>query len=113
MELTRKQTRLLIWYCSKRTLPAPAAHDELRTTSGDQAPSHATVTRRYREFCSGREDFRDDPQSGRPATAVTETNVAAVQNLIDDDPRTTLIMIASPLNIRSDRLHLTLSYTII
>ena len=101
MELTREQTRLLIWYCFKRALSALAAHGELHTTLGDQAPSYATVTRWYREFHAGREDFQDDPRSGRPATAVTEENIAAVQNMIADDPRITQVMIATHLNIGS------------
>lgn len=101
MELTREQTRLLIWYCFKRRLSALEAHGELDTTLGDQAPSYATVTRWYREFQAGREDFQDDPRSGRPPTAVTEENVAAAKNLIDDDPRITQAMIASHLNIGS------------
>ena len=83
MELTRERTRLLIWYCFKRALSTLAAHGELHTTSVYQGPSHATVTRWYREFHAGREDFHDDPRSGRPETVVTEENIVAVQNMID------------------------------
>lgn len=101
MELTREQTRLLIWYCFKRKLPALSAHEELNTTLGDQGPSHATVTRWYREFRNGRVDFQDDPRSGRPPTAVTEENVDAVRNLVEDDPRITESMISTHLNIGS------------
>ncbi|PAA64652.1 hypothetical protein BOX15_Mlig033664g1 [Macrostomum lignano] len=101
MELNREQNRLLIWYCHKRKLTALETHAELLATLEAQAPSYATVTRWYREFQAGRTSFSDDPRPGRPPTAVTEENIAAVQELIHQDPRITTDMLAMNVGIGS------------
>ena len=74
---------------------------ELVAALDTKAPSYATVTRWYREFQAGKINFSVDPRSGRPSTAVIDENIAAVQELIEQDPRITTEMIA--VNIGSSR----------
>ncbi len=42
-----------------------------------------------KRFKEGREDFEDDPRSGRPITAHTEDNIELLRQLIEEDPHST------------------------
>ena len=59
----------------------------------------------YNEFKRGRLTLGDEERSGRPLTAVTEENVLAVKNLIQDNRRVTYQEIQHVLQIGSGSLH--------
>ncbi|CAF4576686.1 unnamed protein product, partial [Didymodactylos carnosus] len=46
-----------------------------------------------------RESLEDDPRSGRPITAVTQENIDAVKDLVNDDPHISIDYIADILDI--------------
>ncbi|CAM2728849.1 unnamed protein product [Rotaria socialis] len=58
----------------------------------------------YTEFAGfrrGRDQFEDEPRTGRPKTAVTPENIEAVRELVDIDPHITCQQIADTLQIGS------------
>uniref|UniRef100_A0A1I8I8F5 Uncharacterized protein n=1 Tax=Macrostomum lignano TaxID=282301 RepID=A0A1I8I8F5_9PLAT len=66
---------------------------------GDQAPSYRTVARWIEAFGAGRSSLCDDPRSGRPSTAVTKSNIDAVQSLVAEDPNISVAMLSQTLDI--------------
>ncbi|CAF4483037.1 unnamed protein product, partial [Didymodactylos carnosus] len=80
-------------------LNATQIHDELITAYGQDYVSYPTVALWLHAFSSGRESLEDDPRSGRPITAVTQENIDAVQDLVNDDPHISIDYIADILDI--------------
>ena len=56
--------------------------DQLISTSGDEAPSYATVTRWYNEFNRVRHSLTDKFRKDRLKSVVGSENINAVQKLI-------------------------------
>jgi hypothetical protein len=80
-------------YCKVRTLLGFAPSDiesDLDKVYGDAALSYAIVGRWLRLFKSGRTDSKDELQSGCPASATSESYVAAVKAAVEDDARCTV-----------------------
>ena len=79
-----------IRYCIKTRslleLNATQIHEELIAASGDYYVWYPTIVRWLRAFFAGRESLEDNPRSGRPITAVTQNNIDAVKDLVDEDP---------------------------
>lgn len=74
-------------------------YDELTVAYGQDAVSYNTVAIWFRRFANGRESFEDDPRVGRPITVITQENIAAVKDLVDDDPHISIEHIADMLDI--------------
>lgn len=104
MELTREHWRAMIFYDFKSGLNQSESIDRLHKAFGDDAPSRATVFDWYAEFKRGRQHLQDDSHPGRPATAVTAKHIAAVRDLVEEDPRTTKHFIQDQLGIGSAAL---------
>ena len=101
MELTREHFRAMIFYDYKVGLTGEESFARLSQAFGDSTVSRATVFNWFREFRCGRASLDDDPRSGRPPSAITQENVAAVQQLVNDDPHVTYEMIEDILDIGS------------
>ena len=52
---------------------------------GNGALKYATVCKWVRRFNDGRESMENDPQVSRPASVLTEKNIATVKTLIEED----------------------------
>ncbi|XP_029643922.1 protein GVQW3-like [Octopus sinensis] len=65
---------------------------------GTHAPKKTTVYKWILQFKEGRDDFEDDPHSGRP-TSKNYENIEAARNLIEEDQRITVNQIAMSLDI--------------
>lgn len=65
-------------------------HNELCSVFGDQVPTLRTIERWSKSFREGREEVEDEPRSGRPITETISANIVKVQNLIHDDPYSTI-----------------------
>lgn len=105
MDLRREHFRAMILYDFKCRLKPDESYDRLQMAFMDEGPSKATVYRWYNEFKRGRPTLGDDERSGRPLTAVTEENVLAVKNLIQDNRRITYQEIQHILKIGSGSVH--------
>lgn len=71
---------------------------------GDSAPSYSTVKFWAQLFKQDRESLEDDPRSGRPSSAVTDENIAAVEKLLLTDRRFKVWQLAGALSISKDRI---------
>lgn len=101
MQINREQIRPVIYSHWKRQLTTNESKQELDTVFGTSAPSVSTVRRWYNEFKRGKTNFKDDPKSGRPSTAVTEENCEKVRQIVEDDPHVTYAQIKHLLGIGS------------
>lgn len=114
MELTNEHFRIMIYYDFKKGLSAYECKESLDSTFSEQAPSLATIYRWFKEFERKRDSVQHQKGAGRPPTAVTDKNVAAVKKLIEEDNKTTYAVIEHQLKIGSsavrtiihDHLHL-------
>ncbi|XP_054152869.1 histone-lysine N-methyltransferase SETMAR-like [Oppia nitens] len=97
--------RAIIAYCYRRALTAQEATDEINDTLGSNTVIYSTVTHWYREFKFGCTSLEDMPKSGRPREVTTDENVARIRELLQVDPRMTLIQMAYTLNISTERVH--------
>ncbi|CAF3952580.1 unnamed protein product [Rotaria sp. Silwood1] len=70
---------------TEESLTATQIHDELTTAYGHGVVSYCTVTRWIQRFSNERESLEDNPRSGCPITAITQQNIDAVNDLVNDD----------------------------
>lgn len=93
MQLERRDFRAMIFYDYCRNLIPKECLDQLTTVFGDLSPDKATIYRWFNEFKWGRDSLDDETRTGRPPTAVNESNVIAVEKLIKQDRRITYELI--------------------
>jgi histone-lysine N-methyltransferase SETMAR len=74
-------------------------HDELTTAYGQSVLSYCAVAHWVHRFSSGRQSLDDDPRSGRPLSVITQQNIEAVRDLVNDDPHISIDYIADILDI--------------
>jgi histone-lysine N-methyltransferase SETMAR len=104
----------MIFYDFKSGLNQTQCLERLRAAFGDDAPSRTTVFDWFAEFRRGRESLDDEARPGRPVSATSDADAAAVQKLVEEDSRVTVHQIAASLGISSgsvttilhERLHL-------
>lgn len=105
MELERRDFRAMIFYDFKRGLTAKQSFEQLVSTFGEVSPSRSSVFGWFAEFKRGRDSLSDADRSGRPVSAVTVENVAAVQEMVAADSRVTYQQIEQALGITSASVH--------
>jgi histone-lysine N-methyltransferase SETMAR len=69
------------------------------TAYGQDCVSYPTVALWIRRFSNERESLEDDPRSGRPITAITQKNIDAIKDLVDEDPHISIDYMAAILDI--------------
>ena len=85
IELTRENSRSMIYYDFWRGLAREECIDQPISNFGDEAPSYATVKRWYNEFNRGRHSLTGEFRKGRPKSVVGPENINAVQKLTMQD----------------------------
>jgi transposase len=80
-------------------LNARQIHDELITAYGQGVVSYSTVAHWIHRFSNGTESLEDDPRCGRPLSVITQQNIDAVRDLVNEDPHITIDYIATLLDI--------------
>ncbi|TLO45018.1 transposase [Acinetobacter baumannii] len=108
MELTRENSRAMIYYDFRSGLTQKQCVDRMISAFGDEAPSKTTIYRWFAEFQRGRVKLSDDPRQGRPKTAVTQENVDAVRKLIEEDRHVTYREIQATLDIGMSQIQIIL-----
>ena len=91
----------MIFYDFKSGLNQQQSHSRLQADFGNEASSRTTIYDWFAEFRRGRRSLEDDPHSGCPAEATTGVQVAAVQRLVEEDGRVTVLQIAEEVGISS------------
>ncbi|GBN99119.1 Putative uncharacterized protein FLJ37770 [Araneus ventricosus] len=91
-----------IKFCFKLGKTATETHEMLVKVYGVYAVSKKCVFEWFKLFRDGKEDVKDEPRSGRPATSTTPDNIERVRRMLADDRRLSLRMIAEELKISLD-----------
>lgn len=86
-ENTKIEQRVVIKFLTKFGKGPSEIEADLRKVYGESTLPSSTIKRWAAEFKRGRENFEDDPRSGRPSTAVTDENVAKIEQLVRSDRR--------------------------
>ena len=76
----------------------------LQEVYGDETMLRSRVFEWHKRFKEGCEDVEDDSRSGRPSTSRTADNVEYMKQMMCDDRRLTVRMIAYELEINCDSL---------
>jgi len=98
MDLSVEQ-RLAIKFCFKAGKSATQTPQIVNAAYGDQALSRSNVFRWYGRFRDGREDIEDDLRSGRPTECRNDNNVEKISQLLLQNRRLSLRMLADEVNI--------------
>ena len=80
-------------------------HRRMRIQYGDRCMSRTQVYEWTEKFKNGVTNVEDSPRSGPEFTAVTEDNIAAVENVIRENRRVTVKEVASLLDISVGSAH--------
>ncbi|GBM40288.1 hypothetical protein AVEN_107441-1 [Araneus ventricosus] len=92
---------LLMGLSEEQNVPGPKALHELKsvvTTTVDSIDKDVY----FRVNRDGKEDVKDEPRSGRPTTSTIPGNIERVRQMLEDDRRLSLRMIAEELKISLD-----------
>ena len=71
----------------------------LRDVYRDFSTSITRVFEWHKQFVEGRENVEDDLKSGRPCTSTTNTNIGKVRQLVRNDRRLTIRVIANEVEM--------------
>ncbi|CAK1600353.1 unnamed protein product [Parnassius mnemosyne] len=99
MELTREHFCAIIYHNFRRSLSQDKYLRKLVSIYDIEAPSQTTIYRWYADFRRGRVSLSTVPFAGRPRTAVTPENIAAVRTIILEDRHVTYEQIQAVINI--------------
>jgi hypothetical protein len=100
------EQRHAIKFCVKLGEGAIDTYEKIQKAFGDCSLSRAQVFRWRKSYVNGRETVEDEPQSGRPASVRTSTNVDRVMMaFIRQDRRLTIRIVADELNINECTVH--------
>ena len=80
---TKTEYRAIIRYYFLRGLNVNQCFEEMCPVLGRSCSHRTTTFRWYKQFQKGKFDLEDDPHTGRPPTAVTSENIAAVEKLFN------------------------------
>lgn len=105
MNFSKKNVRAIIFYNFRRGLTRLQCFEEMTSVFHDEAPCLRTVERWYLEFQRGHTSLSDKSREGRPKTAFTEDNIAAVRQLIIEDRHVTYREIEASLSISGTTVH--------
>lgn len=99
MELSKEHYRSYVYIELKRGKTAAEIHRQLQEATDLQPPSQATVFRWYKKFQEGHTSLADEPRVGRPCSSTTAANVNRIEQLLHEQPRQSLSMIANEVGI--------------
>ena len=109
--MTIKQ-RINLKFCAKRGKTATETLKMLRDIYRDYSMSRTRVFEWHKRFVEGREDVEDDPKSGRPCTSTTDTNIEKVRQLVRNDRRLTIRVIANEVGMDKETVRTILVETL-
>ncbi|KAJ4427673.1 hypothetical protein ANN_25322 [Periplaneta americana] len=99
------EQRVNIKFCYKLGKTATETHGMLVQVYGEEAVSRKCVYEWFKRFRDGKETIEDEPRSGRPSTSRTPEMIEKVRQMLAQDRRLTLRLIAEELDISKDTVH--------
>ncbi|KAJ4445043.1 hypothetical protein ANN_06842 [Periplaneta americana] len=99
------QQRANIKVCYKFGKAATETHGMLVQVYGREAVSRKCVYEWFKRFLEGKETIEDEPRSGRPSTSRTPEMIEKVRQMLAQDRRLSLELIAEELDISKDTMH--------
>jgi len=95
----RKEQRVCITFCAVLGKSAMETLTMIQQAFGDQTLSHAQVFQWHAWFKTGRKSVDDDEHTGRPTSCTTPETVAQIQELLRQDRRRTIHIIAEEVGV--------------
>ena len=102
--MSRENQRYFIFASWKNGRNATQIHEELVNVEGEQALSISTIRRWIATFKDGEEEIKDKARSGRPREAVTSEKIARVEDLVSNDPHTSIKELTNEVGISRERI---------
>lgn len=102
---TQEEFRVYIKFRSLLGISAAKIHRELSSVPGCLPPAERTVADWAARFRAGRQSLKDDPRSGRPTTVVTSEMINLVEEVVVEDPRSSVADIATLCGISVGSAH--------
>lgn len=99
MDFDKTEVRANVKFLTKLGWSASDIIAALVKVYEDHAPKKSAVYKWIKRFKGGREVLEDNHRQGRPSTSTTPEQVDAVQALVDEDRRVTVLEIAQTLDI--------------
>ena len=94
-----------IKFCYKLGKTATETYEMLVQVYGTEAMTRKCVYDWLKRFCDGKETTEDEPRSGRLSTSRTPDMIERVQQMLAQDQRVTLRLMAEELGISKDTVH--------
>jgi len=102
MERRNLEQRYAIKFCAKLGDTAAETYEKVLNAFGSDALGRRQVLRWHTNFKKGRESVKDEARSGRPVQVRTDENAHRVRDLLREDRRLTIRMLAVELNINRE-----------
>ena len=99
---TREHQRYYIFVEWKNGTSAADIHQKLVVAEGDKALHLSTIYRWIEVFENGEENIEDNQHPGRTREAITPQNIAKIEDLIGDDPSTSIRMMQDKISISKE-----------
>lgn len=102
---TQEEFRAYIKIRSLLGISAAQIHRELVSIPGCVPPAERTVADWAARFKAGRQSVQDDPRSDRPTTVVTSEMITLLEDIVIEDPHSSVADIASQCGISVGSAH--------
>jgi len=99
------EQRVNIKFCYKLGKTVTETHEMLVQVYGTEAVRRKYVYDWFKRFREGKETTEDEPRSGRPSTSRTPDMIERVRQMLAQDRRVTLRLMAEELGISKDTVH--------
>ena len=109
-QCTKQEQRSVVTFLFSEGMKPIEIHRRMRIQYGDRCMSRTRVYEWTEKFKNGITSVEDSPRPGPTFTAVTEDNIAAVENVIQENRRVTVKEVASLLDISVGSAHHIIHY---
>ncbi|XP_026333857.1 protein GVQW3-like [Hyposmocoma kahamanoa] len=99
------EQRYAVKFCVLLGKNTVETNEMIKQAFKDKALSESSVRKWHKMFRDGREEVTDEARSGRPSTSRTDENVDRVRQLLNEDRRQGVRLIAQTLNIAKSTVH--------